>query len=75
MPLVRQYLSVAQTIWLASLPPSRCLVRCAYMRDVDVAGFLLNICVHSPGTTRVLLANLIIVSFQTQKPKLNLLRS
>ena len=45
--------------------------RCAHVRDVDFAGFLLMGCVHSPGTTRVLLANKIIVPFQTPKTKPN----
>ena len=43
------------------------VMRCAYIRDVDYAGFLLMRCVHSPGTTRVLLANKIVVPLQTKK--------
>ena len=48
----------------AALPFSAA-VRCAHIhiRDVDDAGFLLMLCVHSPGATRVLLANKIIVPF------------
>ena len=45
-------------------------VRCAYIRDVDDAGFLLMRCVYSPGATRVLLAG-IIAPFLTQETKLN----
>ena len=44
---------------------------CAYIRDVDDAGFLIMRCVHSPGTARVLLANKIVVPLQTQKTKPN----
>ena len=62
-PVVRQQLGVAQTICHASLPPL-----CTYqVRDVDDAGFLLTRCVHSPRVIRVILANKIIVWFQTQK--------
>ena len=46
-------------------------MRCAYIRNVDDAGFLLMRCAHSPGTTRVLLANKIIAPLQTQKAKHN----
>ena len=44
---------------------------CAYIRDVDDAGFLLTRCVHSPGTTRALLTNNIALPLQTQKAKPN----
>ena len=44
---------------------------CAYIRDVDDAGFLLTRCIHSPGTTRVLLTNKIVVALQTLKTKPN----
>ena len=40
------------------------VVRCACIRDGDVAGFLLMRCAHSPGTTRVLLTNSVIFPFQ-----------
>ena len=36
-------------------------IRYAYTRDVDDAGLLFMRCVHSPGATRVLLANVIVV--------------
>ena len=45
-------------------------LRCAYVRDVDNAGFLLMRCAHLPGTTRALLAK-IIVPFRTQKNEPN----
>ena len=45
-------------------------LRCAYIRDVDNAGFLLMRCAHLPGTTRALLAK-IIVPFRTQTNKPN----
>ena len=44
-------------------------VRCAYIRDVDDAGFFLI--VRSPGATRVLLANDIIVPFPTLEAQPN----
>ena len=43
-------------------------MRCWNMRGVYNAGFMFMRCVHSPGTTRVLLANKIIVPLQTQNP-------
>ena len=44
----------------------------AYIRNVDDAGFLLLRCVHSPGTTRVRLANEMVVALQAPKYKPNL---
>ena len=46
-------------------------MRCWIMRDVYYAGFMFMRCVHSPGTTRVLLANKIIIPLQTPKTKSN----
>ena len=46
-------------------------VCCAYIYDVGDTGFLLVRCVHSPGATRVLLANTIIVPFLTQETEPN----
>ena len=46
-------------------------MRCMYIGDVDGVGFLLLRCANSPGTTRVLLANKIIIPLQTPKTKSN----
>ena len=45
-------------------PPFRCCC------SIDYAGFLLMRCIHSPGATRVILGNKIVL-FLTQEPKPN----
>ena len=66
MPLERYQYTGSSLVWHK---PS--VMRCAYIRDADYAGFLLMRCVHSPGTTRILLANKIIVPIQTPKNEPN----